>query len=108
VIRRDPGARFSFAPLQSDIAKELLSGKPDLPDSIILFESGEIYVKSTAALRVARHLSGAWPLIYGAIVIPPFIRDWMYDWIAKNRYSWFGRKDACMIPTAGLASRFIG
>ena len=110
VIARDPEARFRFGALQSDAARRLVEGlriPGPLPDSIILVEDGRAYVKSTAALRIARRLRAPWPLAYGLIVVPRFLRDWGYDLAARHRYRWFGRRDACMVPTPELRARFI-
>ncbi len=105
IIKRDKKAKIKFAPLQGTIAQNLI-GTPQY-DSLVLFEKGKIYYRSTAALKVAAKLSGLWPLLYVFIVIPPFIRDFIYEIIAKNRYAWFGKKDSCMIPTRELKSRFL-
>ena len=75
--------------------------------SFFLVENGKIYDRSTAALKVLRKLNGLWKLLYAFIIIPKFIRDAVYDFIAKNRYRWFGRKDECMIPTAELRAKFL-
>ncbi len=110
IARRDPGARFRFAALQSPIGRELL-GVSALPDgaleTLVLLEEGRLFVRSTAALRIARRLSGLWPLAYGAIVIPRPIRDGVYRLIARHRYRLFGRQETCMIPSADLRSRFL-
>ncbi len=110
IARRDPGARFRFAALQSPIGRELL-GLSALPDgaleTLVLLEEGRLFVRSTAALRIARRLSGLWPLAYGAIVIPRPIRDGVYRLIARHRYRLFGRQETCMIPSADLRSRFL-
>ena len=110
VIRHDRGQRFRFASLQSDTARELLQNQPgaarDL-DSVVLIEDGRYYRQSTAALRILRRLGGGWPLLYGLIVVPAFVRDRVYAWIAGNRYRWFGQRDACMLPTPELKSRFL-
>jgi len=110
VIQRDPKGRFNFAALQSDAAKQLLKDY-QLPVSdlysIILIKKGKVYQRSSAALEIARGLSGLWPLLYVFVVIPRFIRDGIYNWIAKNRYRWFGQKEECMIPTPELKSRFL-
>jgi predicted DCC family thiol-disulfide oxidoreductase YuxK len=66
-----------------------------------------VYTKSSAALRIARKLSKLWPLFIIFIIIPSFIRDGIYDFIAKNRYKWFGKKEQCMIPTPGLREKFL-
>jgi len=74
--------------------------------SVVLVADEKIYNRSRAALEIARRLDGAWPLMYSLIIIPPFIRNFVYDWISRNRYKWFGRRDECMIPTPDLKSRF--
>lgn len=111
IINRDPGAQFKFAPLQSDIAQQTLlksNGASSSLDSIVLVEDGKMYTESTAALLIARKLTGLWPMFYVFILVPPFIRDVAYRWIARNRYRWFGKNDHCMVPRAELKERFIG
>lgn len=115
VVDRDPHARFTFAPLQSEYARTLLAGQgiavPAIgadPDSVVLVEDGRLYDRSTAALRVARHLTGAWPLLYGFVLVPRPLRDLVYRWVARNRYRWFGREGTCRIPTPELRARFVG
>ena len=73
----------------------------------VFIENGKAFTKSTAALKVCRYLSGLWPLLYGFIVIPAFIRNAVYDFIAKNRYKWFGVQQQCMIPTPEVRARFL-
>lgn len=111
VIRRDPRARFRFAPLQSAAADALLASlgvaRGGLPDSFVLVEDGRVHVRSTAALRVARRLRCPWPLLAVVLLVPRFLRDPVYDLIARNRYRWFGRREACMVPTAELRARFL-
>lgn len=111
VIKRDPNGKFRFASLQSDFGQQVLA-REGLPagklTSFILLEDGKMYQRSTAALRVARQLPGAWALLYAFIVVPPFIRNAVYDFIAANRYRWFGKQESCMIPTPELRARFIG
>lgn len=110
IVKRDKDATFRFASLQSEEAQELLDAFDDKPgdlSSVILVEDSKLYARSTAALRIARRLGGAWPLLYGFIIIPQPIRDGVYNWIARNRYRWFGKKDQCMIPSPDLKSRFL-
>jgi predicted DCC family thiol-disulfide oxidoreductase YuxK len=76
-------------------------------DNIILVEEGVFYARSIAALRIARRLSWPWPLLYGAIIVPRPIRDFFNDWIARNRYRWFGKRDACRLPTPAERERFL-
>lgn len=110
VIKRDKKNSLQFAPLQSETAYVLLRkyktqtlGMP----SFVFIENGKVYTQSTGALKVCRHLSGAWPALYALLIVPQFIRDGVYKWIAKNRYKWFGKKDECMIPTPELRSKFL-
>lgn len=110
VIKADKKNLFRFAALQSEVGERLVANyQIDISktDSIILIDEEKAYVKSTAALRIARHLSGGYPLLYGFMIVPNFIRNWVYDFIARNRYRWYGKKDSCMIPTPELQSKFL-
>lgn len=111
IIKRDPKGKFLFASLQSEVGQALLKkfNRPttDL-DTIVLVEGERHYIKSTAALRIARRLKGLWPLLYGFIIIPGFIRHSLYNYVARNRYRWYGKQDQCMMPTPELKARFIG
>ncbi|MCA9433751.1 MAG: DUF393 domain-containing protein, partial [Candidatus Omnitrophica bacterium] len=102
VIARDPKGIFRLGALQSEEAKPYLEKyeiDPDDLSSMALIEDGKLYRRSTAALRIARRLKQPWPLLYVFIVIPPFVRDFVYNWIAKNRYKWFGKMESCRMPT---------
>ena len=109
VVKRDPAGIFRFAPLQGPTAGTLLErhGLPnDEPASIVLVEEAGVSVRSTAALLIATRLKGGFwarPLLW----MPLFVRDRAYDWVAANRYRWFGRKAECMVPTADLRGRFL-
>ena len=110
VIKRDKAKAFKFAALQSNIGQQILDAQnlpADAFESFILIEKNYCYSKSTAALKVCRYLSGLWPLLYGFIIVPGFIRDGIYKWIAGNRYRWFGRTDRCMIPSDYIKNRFL-
>jgi len=108
IIDRDKKAYFKFAPLQSKISKKYIPESViKNTDSIILWEGDQLHSKSTAALKVARHLDGAWKGLYVLIIIPKFIRDFIYDFIAKNRYKWFGKRDSCRMPTEDIKNRFL-
>jgi len=109
VIARDPAAQFRFGALTTPAAQDLLraAGVTNAPDSIVLLEHDGVYFQSDAALRIARRLTFPWPLAYGLVVVPRFVRDWVYDIIAARRYKWFGRRDACMVPTPDLKQRFL-
>ncbi|MEI8110465.1 MAG: DUF393 domain-containing protein [Chitinophagia bacterium] len=109
ILKRDIKKQCYFIPLQSELAQSLIADSEyhiDSTRSIILIESGKWYFRSTAALRIARKLSGAWPLLYLFIMIPAFIRDWIYDWIANNRYRWWGKSKNCWLPTNEWKKRF--
>jgi predicted DCC family thiol-disulfide oxidoreductase YuxK len=110
VIKRDRAAKFSFASLQSPYGQDQLM-KFGMPvgelNTIFLVKDGKIFKKSDAALEIARRLNGLWPALYIFKIVPAFIRNAIYDLIAKNRYRWFGKQDACMIPTPGLKARFL-
>lgn len=110
-IERDKQNLFRFASLQSAYAAEKLTPfniASENLDSFILLENGRVYLRSSAALRVAKKLNGLWPLLYGFIIVPGFIRDAVYNYIAKNRYKWFGKQESCWIPTPELKSKFLG
>lgn len=109
IINRDPGARFQFASLQSAMGQQLLREHQIDPgdESIVLVENGRAYTHSTAALRIARWLSGGWSLFYGFVLVPTFIRDAAYRVVVHNRYRWFGKQELCMIPTPALRKRFL-
>lgn len=108
-IARDSQNVFQFASLQSEFAKVHISSfniEPQHSNTFILLENGKIYQRSTAALRVAKKLSGLWPILYGFVIVPEFIRDGIYNFIAKNRYKWFGKQESCWVPTPELKSKF--
>lgn len=110
VMKRDLKNRFLVGALQEPISKKVLSAfqiNPSYLDSLVLVENGKIYFRSTAALRIAKSLSGLWPLFYSFILIPAFLRDPVYDWIGKNRYRWFGKKSTCRIPTEEEKQKFL-
>ena len=114
VLRHDRRGVLRLATLQGDLARSVLSRHPELAgvDSLILIErtaeDGErLYARSRGALRVARHLGGAWHLTRILAIVPRFIRDWGYDLFARHRYRLFGRYDACPVPNAEQRSRFI-
>jgi predicted DCC family thiol-disulfide oxidoreductase YuxK len=110
VLKHDRKRQFLFASLQSPIATELISTfqtRPSRTDSFVLIENGTLYTKSTAALRVCRRLNGGLSLLYAFMIIPAFIRDAVYDLVARNRYKWFGKSNECWLPTPELSDRFL-
>jgi predicted DCC family thiol-disulfide oxidoreductase YuxK len=113
ILDRDSTGRFRFASLQSERGRAICAehGVPvpeGDPDSIILVEGARIWSHSTAALRIARHLSFPWFLGYAAIAMPRFLRDAVYRFIARNRYRWFGKTNECRIPTPEIRARMLG
>lgn len=109
-IKRDPKGKFKFAPLQSDVAKpflEQLGMSLTAFDSVVLIENDKVYTRSSAALRIARQLNGLWPVLYVFIFVPKFIRDFVYDFIGRNRYKWFGKRESCMLPSPEERKRFL-
>jgi predicted DCC family thiol-disulfide oxidoreductase YuxK len=110
IIDRDPKARFSFGALQSVEADALLKDTPVRPEdlgTVVYLRNGQPMVRSTAALHILKDLGGAWALLFAFIVVPPFLRDAVYRWIARNRYRWFGQRESCMVPTPELRARFL-
>jgi predicted DCC family thiol-disulfide oxidoreductase YuxK len=110
VLKRDTRKKLLLASIQGSAGQEVLK-KYELPpsylDTLVLVEQGKVYLGSTAALRVARHLGGGWPLFYSLIIIPKGIRDRIYQWISSHRYQWFGRKATCRIPNATEQAQFL-
>ncbi|WP_425636020.1 thiol-disulfide oxidoreductase DCC family protein [Algoriphagus yeomjeoni] len=110
VIQRDKKDHFLVGALQEDFSRQILSKfevREDYLDSIVLVEKGEIYYKSTAALKIARNLSGLWPALYAFILLPKFVRDPIYDWIGANRYRWFGKKNTCRLASPEEKAKFL-
>lgn len=109
IIKRDPKKVFQFASLQSDIGKGLLNqyNAPESLDSFVLIEGDKYFLQSTAALKVCKDLKGAYKLLYVFVIIPKPIRNLVYQFIAKNRYKWFGKSDSCRIPSPEDRQRFL-
>ena len=110
IIKRDPQALFRFAPFQSEPARRILK-QYDYPadslDSFVLIENGKLYSKSEGGLRVQKLLGGVHKLLYAFIIVPGPIRDAVYDYIARHRYEWYGKKNECMVPTPDIKNRFL-
>ena len=109
MLKKEKNQRITFAPLQSQTGIALLK-QYDLEnkiDSIVFIKNGKAYIKSSAALQVTKFLKGLWPLLFGFYIIPKFIRDAVYDYIAKNRITWFGSADYCEMLTPELKTRFL-
>lgn len=110
IIKRDPNARFKFASIQSESGQSILH-KLNLSkssfDSIVYFKENKYFIKSSAGLQILKDLGGPWQLFYVFILIPQFIRDPIYNFIAKKRYKLFGKCDTCMIPAPEIKPRFL-
>lgn len=111
VIKHDKNNVFMFAPLQGETGKAIFNEynlEVSKIDSIILYsEEKGIKIKSTAALNIASKLGFPNNLLTIFLIIPPFIRNWVYNFIAKNRYKWYGKKESCRIPTPELRAKFL-
>jgi predicted DCC family thiol-disulfide oxidoreductase YuxK len=110
IIERDPKARFRFGALQSVEAQHLLRDstvRPEDLSTVIYLRKGRVLTRSTAALYVLKDLGGSWSLCFVFIIVPPFIRNAVYGWVARNRYKWFGQRESCMLPTPELRARFL-
>ncbi len=112
VIKRDKKDVFRYAAIQSEVGEQLMAERhidTSQVDSIILIEPGVAYfTKSDAALEIAQELGGMWKLISIFKGIPKSVRDVIYDFVARNRYKWFGKQESCMIPTPELKAKFLG
>ncbi|MDH3708730.1 MAG: thiol-disulfide oxidoreductase DCC family protein [Cyclobacteriaceae bacterium] len=110
IIRRDKKATFLFAPLQTEPASKLLSSfffdTGDMT-TLVLLQEGKLYTKSRAALEICRRLDGLWPILYVFRLVPAFLRDVIYNWVSRNRYGWFGRRDSCRLPQPNEKRRFL-
>ena len=109
-IKRDKKNRLKFTPIQGETAKTILpefSISTSELSSVIIIDNGKAYTQSSAALRISLYLDGGWKLLYGLMIFPKFLRDLVYNIIARNRYRWFGKKEACMVPTAEVRGRFL-
>ncbi len=98
-----------FTPMQSETGQLLRAQHhvPQATDTVILIDNGKVYTYAGAAIRISKYLD--WParMFYAFIIIPSFISQPVYKWIARNRYRWFGKKDSCMVPTPEFKSRFL-
>lgn len=111
VIKHDKKDSFRYAPLQSEVGKQLMGERnidsSELNSIILINPKIAYYHKSTAALQIAKSLSGGFPILSIFLIFPKSFRDMVYDIIAKNRYKWFGKKESCTIPTPELKALFI-
>jgi predicted DCC family thiol-disulfide oxidoreductase YuxK len=123
VIDHERGSELKFAALQSDAAAKLLvdmlgeerakqirsgiDGSGD-PDGVVFIDDDQVFTHSSASLRIARYLRAPWRWLRALWIVPRPVRDAVYRWFARHRYRWFGRADACRVPTPELRARFLG
>ena len=122
VIDHERASTLKFAALQSEAGTALLDGSttPENakrlregvtgsgdPDSLVLVEDGKVYTHSTGAFRIARHLRSPWRWLATFWIVPRPIRDAVYRWFARHRYAWFGKTEACRVPTPEFRARFL-
>lgn len=110
VLKRDTKKKLLLASIQGPAGQRVLKMyqlPPTYLDTLVLVERGKVYLGSTAAIRVARHLGGGWPLFYSLIIIPKRLRDRIYHWIGMHRYKWFGRRTSCRMPTTHERPHFL-
>ena len=111
ILRHDRRARFRFAALQSELGRALLErhGLPaDVVSTVVLVDGDRAFTRSHAALRIAGKMDRPWPLLRAFAIVPRPLRDVVYDFVARNRYRWFGKVDACMLPPPEVRARFLG
>ena len=110
IIRKNKKKNIQFASLQGSHGQAFLKENNfDTSEfsSLVYVENGKIYTKSSGALRITKQLKGLWPMIICFLIIPKFIRDGVYTYVAKNRYKWYGKKTSCWLPTPELKKRFL-
>ncbi|TXH70241.1 MAG: thiol-disulfide oxidoreductase DCC family protein [Thiothrix sp.] len=110
ILQHETAPHLHFTPLQSPAGMRLLElhgFDPNDTKTFVLIQNGQVYTRSEAALRVAKYLRWPWRGLVILRIIPPAIRDWAYDYIARHRYRWFGQKAVCMLPTPELRARFV-
>ncbi len=111
IIKADTSDQFRFASLQSDIGQQILDYigiDRNKIDSIVLYIPGEAYyIKSQAALQIAKYLGGKYSLLSPFSVLPTSLSDLAYNYIAKNRYKWYGKKESCMMPDQSVLKKFL-
>ncbi len=108
ILRNDSAGRFHFASLQSPVWQRLHpQGEAPGLDTLVLWQEGRVYTASTAVLRIAAALRFPWKLLSVFLLVPPFVRDAVYRWVARHRYRWFGKRDTCRMPSPEERARFL-
>lgn len=110
LVKIDPAGKFQFAALQSEFGQEVMA-KAQLPvneiSTVILYDNGKIFTHSDVPLEICRQLGGVWSVFLVFKLVPRFLRNRLYNWVARNRYRWFDQRESCMIPTPELRQRFL-
>ncbi len=110
VYKYDHKKTYKFTWIQEEKGNEIMDWfqlHSNEYETIVLIENGQLFIKSKAFLNIIRNLCFPWPVLSVGIIIPNFIRDMIYDWVARNRYQLFGKKDRCLMPTGELSGRFL-
>lgn len=110
VLKHDPKGIFHFAALQSDTGQAMLKRfhlDTNNLQTVVLLDGERVYLRSDAPLEVMRRLGGLWRILYGLKIVPRFIRDAVYNWVARNRYRWFGQREECLLPRPEWKARFL-
>ncbi|MEO5683696.1 MAG: thiol-disulfide oxidoreductase DCC family protein [Chitinophagaceae bacterium] len=110
ILKRDKKDQFLFGSLQGKTGQAYLRQfnlPADTFNSFMLVEEGKLYSRSAGALRMLKHLGGAWSMLYAFIIVPSFIRDGVYNWISRNRYKWFGKEESCWLPSPAFKAKFL-
>ncbi|TNE82383.1 MAG: DUF393 domain-containing protein [Bacteroidetes bacterium] len=109
IVKKEKGSKLRFTPLQGETFKSLQASIPfnPIPDSILLYENGKWYAESGAVLRIARYLKQPYRLAYSFLIIPRFLRDFIYKLVARYRYAWFGKRSSCRMPEPHERQRFL-
>jgi predicted DCC family thiol-disulfide oxidoreductase YuxK len=108
-IRHDKRGKLKFAPLQSATGQQLIKQYriPTDADTVIFFDKEKAYTYAKAAIRICKYLDWPAKILYAFVIIPSFISQPFYKWIARHRYKWFGKKETCMVPTPEVRERFL-
>lgn len=110
ILKHDKKSQFLFGSLQGNTGQAYLKKfklPGDIFNSFMLIEGEKLYTRSSGALRMLKHLGNGWQLLYAFIIVPKFIREGIYNFIAKNRYKWFGKKEECWVPTKAFKANFL-
>lgn len=110
IIKNDPNGKFKFSTLKSEIGAELLKLfglNSEKLNTLVFIQKDKYFLKSSATLHVLKVLGGFWKIFYAFIFVPKFLRDFIYDIMAKSRYNLFGKSETCLLPTPDIMQRFL-